>query len=230
MENIKILKESKEKIDFDLDIVPLLNQELEYAYRLKSGKNNFNLDLFWEPEKILNTYSEKTIEITFLDHLNKDIESSLSGKFNDPIKFCQDVIRDTRDIMRYVVENEGLTNNSHKLFINKWQPIFNRICVGPPYIRLEQLRALISSGICSIKHVKNPTVTKSVSNGYILENIFDNKCVATTTVDYLIQARMPSMDYHNSEDTLIINLRNKYKLYKRDTFFQGGLKVSKNIT
>lgn len=228
IENIKLMKEKKEKLDFELDILPLLNEELEYAYRMKTGKSDFNINSFWKMGNILNTFSEETLNESFLEYLDDEIKSSLDGKFINPIKFCQDIIRDTRDIMRFAVENEGLTSESHEAFIQKWQPIFNRICVGPPYIRLEQLRALISVGVCSIKHVKNPKVTKLESNGYLLENLYDNKIVSSTKVDYLIKARMPSMDYHDSDDLLITNLRNQYKLYERDNFLQGGLKISKN--
>ncbi len=165
IENIKSLKKEKGKLNFKLDILPLLNKELEYGYRLKTGCNNFNVNSFWKTEDPLNNYSEESLKMSFLEYLDEDIKSSLEGKFNDPIKFCQDIIRDVRDCIRYAVENEGLTDESHKEFIVKWQPIFNRICVGPPYIRLEQLRTLLTAGICSARHVRNPKITELDSKG-----------------------------------------------------------------
>ena len=111
------MKEKKEKLDFELDILPLLNEELEYAYRMKTGKSDFNINSFWKMGNILNTFSEETLNESFLEYLDDEIKSSLDGKFINPIKFCQDIIRDTRDIMRFAVENEGLTSESHEAFI-----------------------------------------------------------------------------------------------------------------
>lgn len=78
----------------------------------------------------------------------------------------------------------------------------------PPYIRLEQLKALIEAKVCNVGYANKPRVTSS--NGkHILEATYKNKKV-TTEVDFLVKARIPSLDFLQSTDPLICNLLKSY--------------------
>lgn len=224
---IDSIKSQKEKIDFELDIIPLLKKELSYAYTAKSG-DKLDVDAFFSFEDRVNSKSAKDFVNSFVDYLKSDITECLSGKFSSPYKFCQDVIRDIRDILRYAVNYDGLTKTSYKIFIEKWQPIFNRACVGPPYVRLQQLHALIDTGICSVKYAKNPIVTKNSNGSYNIKCSYDNETISKD-VEFLVKARMPSLDYRNNENALIKNLSKKYKLFSQDGYFGGSIKINRDF-
>lgn len=215
------LKEKHNQLDFEEHVLPLIKKEVEYAYKMKSGKNDLDIEKFFKYE-ILNSESTKEYKEDFMNHLIEDIKQCNLGKFNSPIKFCQDIIRDLRNIVRYAVNEKGLTAKSYRQFIEKWHPIFTKICVGPPSIRLKQLEALIKANVCSIDFGKKPIV--SCTNKITLKNGFKNEN-SSIEIDYLVKGRIPNINFHNSEDLLINNITQKYRLFKRNDFIHGGLEI-----
>ena len=224
---IKKLKTKKGRLNFLKDVIPLLNKELVHAYKLQTGKDDFDVDKFWHPENELDISSQEDLKNSFYRCLTTDIIECRKGKFESPIKFCQDIVRDVRDVIRYAVEYDGLDINSYEKFINEWQPVFNRICVGPPCIRLEQLRALIDSGICDLKHVKKPNL-KTFNDKYILKNVYKDGKKEFTIFECLIKAKIKSTDYEMNKNIMIVNIKKRYIIFKKGKFYRGGLKVTKN--
>ncbi|BAV94585.1 hypothetical protein JBKA6_0572 [Ichthyobacterium seriolicida] len=223
-EAVDLLKKNNAKLDFRSNILPLVVKELEFAYKDRGGEGELDIDKFFAPERNLNTSSPKEFRDSFMDYLRWDIQQCRLGKFNSPYKFCQDIIRDIRDVLRYAVEYKGLTRESYQDFISAWQSIFNKICVGPPYMRLQQLEALIEAGVCSIEYAKYPKINKG--DKYMLYSTYDREN-NEVEVDSLIKARIPSLNYRNSKDLLISNISKRYKLFRYGDFFHGGLEIDK---
>ncbi len=218
------LKEKHKQLDFEKHVLPLIKKEISYAYKMKSGKDDLDIEKFFKYE-ILNSKSTEEYKEDFMNHLSEDIKQCDLGKFDSPVKFCQDIIRDLRNIVRYAINEKGLTSESYKQFIEKWHPIFTKICVGPPSIRLKQLEALIKAEICSIDFGKKPIVT--CKDKIKLESSFENEN-NSIEVDYLIKGRIPNINFNNSEDLLINNITQEYSLFQRKDFVHGGLEIDKN--
>jgi len=217
---INKLKKEHGRLDFEKHILPLIKCEIMYAYEMKSGRNDLDIDEFFKYERYTYSSTEE-YKMKFMKHIENDIEQCSLGKFSSPIKFCQDIIRDLRNIVRYAINEKGLTDASYKEFIQKWHPIFTKICVGPPHIRLEQLQALINSGICSIEFGKSPVIIKN-KDTITIKSGFTNEDT-TIEVDYLIKGTIPDINYYNSNDTLIYNISRNYQLFSRNDFYNGGL-------
>ena len=219
------LRSNKELLDFEEDVLPLLIKELKCAYYSRSNGQQLDVRSFFAQEKRLDISSRQTFIDSFNDYLSWDVKESLIGKFNSPYKFCQDTIRDLRDTIRYAVDFKGLTEESHQTFINKWQPRMNRICVGPPYISLMQLQALIKAGICSVDYAYNPSIEKQ-GDKYKMTCSYINESIEII-FDTHIEAQTPSLDYNKSQDFFIQSLTKKYKIFNNGDFIYGGLEIDK---
>lgn len=69
---------------------------------------------------------------------------------NSPLKASTDVLRDVREALRRAIEFSGLTPGSHRYFMEKFNPIINRVSFGPPLRRNQELLALMNAGIVSL--------------------------------------------------------------------------------
>jgi len=221
------IRSDKKQLDFEEDVLPLLIKELEYAYETRSNGKKLDIDSFLNFENKLNKSSQEEFVESLISHLEFDIEHSALGRYDSPYKFCQDIIRDIRDVLRYAVDFKGLIPQSHKDFITKWQPKFVRICIGPPAIRIEQMKALIDAKICNVGFANNPTVTQK-GDKYILKVSYDSE-ILETEVDFLISAIMPTLDFEKSTDSLICSLKEDYELFNRDNFFIGGFDINRDF-
>lgn len=151
------------KLDFKTQILPLLIKEMCYVYRstrIGQWLNPITYGVTSEDEQYIQLvlYPHKNISFSSIDdypeffirHLDGDILASLEGNVNSPVKAATDVLRDLRDILRDAVDFGGLTGTSHKEFVEHYNPIFNRIFVGPPARRNQELKALIDAGIVTL--------------------------------------------------------------------------------
>jgi hypothetical protein len=223
IESINYLRESKGQLDFEADILPLLIAELQIAYKQRGGVGVLDTDMFFNPERNIDYSSVDSFTDSFCRYLRWDYQQAKIGKFCSPYKFCQDVVRDLRDVIRCAVDHHGINSESHSALINLWQPIINKICVGPPYIRLMQLEALINAGVCVVETAVMPLVQK-IDTGYMLTQMLGG-VENSKQVGYLVKARMPTINYLEREDTLAANLKNRYKCFKNEDFSYGGLEV-----
>ena len=223
-DNIEALRRSKGALDFDSDVLPLLKQELEHAYAIKTGGKKLEVELFLNPEKRIDGMTQDAYRNSFLSYLRWDIEECAMGKLDSAYKFCQDAIRDMRDQFRAMIDFRGLSDESYHRFQSYWQAKLLKICVGPPYIRLMQIEALIEAGICSIDHAFNPRVEKR--NGqYALFCDFGNEC-KNTLVDHVVKARTPSMNLCDTPNPLTCNLLRRFKPFIVGGRQYGGLEIN----
>lgn len=164
--------------------------------------------------------------------LKKDIAHSIEGNVDSPLKAALDVIRDSRGLIRDLVDFGGLTPKSHKAeFIEWYVPRSAFLSAGPPLYRIRQTIALINSGVLKIIgpgallergtstnkfHVYSPVVKDSSQH-----------------VDTIIDARVPVMDLLNDESPLTQNLVKRgywtpfKNIYVEDTYQTGGVDVTR---
>jgi hypothetical protein len=84
--------------------------------------------------------------------IEADLRESQSGLDHSPIKAAAEVWRSCREQLRRVVDNQGLTPQSHALFFNEYAPLVNRLVAGPQKERHQELLALEAAGVLRWVH------------------------------------------------------------------------------
>jgi uncharacterized NAD(P)/FAD-binding protein YdhS len=82
--------------------------------------------------------------------LKEDIAGAEAGALLNPHKAALEVCRDLRDILRYVVDFDGLTEVSSREFYSVYAPLFNRLVGGPTAQRSRELLALLRAGVVRV--------------------------------------------------------------------------------
>jgi hypothetical protein len=225
LQQIKIAKKDKQ-LDFDIDVLPLLKQELELVYKDVDSKGKFDFSKICHPEDniLKSCYSE--YKHSLVSFLIEDIDNSEQGISLSAEKAVAEAIRDMRDNLRFIVEENGLNYNSQERFHRYWSPIFNRLCVGPPLVRMKQFLALIESGVVKLNLSNNPRIDFSEKSieataqyGDQFQNISANK---------LIKASIPDNN-KLSNNPLYLNLDSYVLKHSNGGFSQGGLFINNSF-
>lgn len=84
--------------------------------------------------------------------IQADLDESAAGLDASPIKAALEVWRSCREQLRRVVDNKGLTPESHQVFFSEYAPLVNRMVAGPQKERHQELLALADAGILQWVH------------------------------------------------------------------------------
>lgn len=84
--------------------------------------------------------------------IEADLRQSEAGLDHSPIKAAAEVWRSCREQLRRVVDNKGLTAQSHRLFFREYAPLVNRLVAGPQKERHDELLALEAAGLLRWVH------------------------------------------------------------------------------
>jgi hypothetical protein len=82
-----------------------------------------------------------------VEAIGRDLAESLLGFAGSPLKGAIDALRDLRDMFRYAVDFDGITDESLEDFHRYIVPQVNRAVVSPQFERHSELIALISAGL-----------------------------------------------------------------------------------
>ncbi len=160
----------------------------------------------------------------------EDLAEAGKGNADSPIKAASDVLRDLRDIIRQAVDFSGLTENSHRWLNTIFVPIMNRIAVGPPKKRIEEMLALINSGVLKIDFGPNAQcqLNKNMHSVIIQSNLWAEYQVRC---DVLIQAKINTVLTEETATPLWRNILSKGYAYlcRNGEYFSGGIAVSENM-
>lgn len=230
------------KIDFVTDLLPLLTKEMSYVYRCVQQDEWLDAEdyhagqyerdainqLFY-PHHNLIFPNLKSYRNWFKVFLKADIAEAEKGNVYGGLKAAADVIRDTRDIIRYAVNYGGLTPQSHRQFLHEFCPIFNRISVGPPLRRNKELLALLEGGVVTLGAGPRPQlVCQNESNCFALNSTFlyEN---SVTFGDVLVKAHIPSFSPIRDNSLLYHNLlmEGVIRPYDNGGFRAGGIDIDR---
>ncbi|HEY0290274.1 MAG TPA: FAD/NAD(P)-binding protein [Pseudomonas sp.] len=84
--------------------------------------------------------------------ISADVQESLADLDHSPVKAAVEVWRSCREQLRRVVDNHGLTADSHRVFFSQYAPLVNRMVAGPQKERHQELLALAEAGIVQWVH------------------------------------------------------------------------------
>lgn len=186
--------------------------------------DRFNWEKLCYPIK--QPYNKASYSRLLIKHIEYDLKNALEGNVQNPIKSASDVLRDIRDIIRFTIDFSSLTGKSHKWLNENFIPKMNRIAVGPPLSRVEQMLCLVRQNILRID-LGPGVVIENQDNKFLLKSLFGEKI----TVDKIIDAKISTLKFKESNNLLLNSLyiSGIAKQFNNDGYETGGLTVNKNL-
>ncbi|MEF1285392.1 FAD/NAD(P)-binding protein [Vibrio sp. M250220] len=193
-------------------------------------EDRFSWDKLADPVPNYALKSPEVFIAWLIDYLEADIKEAKKGNISSPIKSASDVLRDLRDIIRDVIDFKGLTEESHRWVDSVFIPLMNRIAVGPPKERIEEMVALLKSGVLKLNLGPSPEVmTCSSTNSITLKSTVWPEL--EEQADIKIHAKI-SMHSPKDDGTKLWQnlLAKKYtRLYFNGNYHPGGIDVTQNM-
>ncbi|WP_134644541.1 FAD/NAD(P)-binding protein [Weissella cibaria] len=182
--------------------------------------------------RILNPVDDVPAEVEYSDfmmnYLTWDINDANQGNNDAPYAGAFDMLRDVRGIIRHYLDAGYLSSDEYAKFLSKFNPFNSLISVGPPVLRVEQMRALIEAGVLE---VAGPGLAVSVRDDHYVAT--DNRG-NTWTVNNLVEARLFPVSLAASTNPLVANLRDRgllsaaeYTKADGSTYVVGGTRMNK---
>ncbi len=173
-----------------------------------SAINALDLDTLAYPFSDTQFTSPEHFESILLRHLEEDVAHAQCGNVDSPLKAALDVIRDTRGLIRAAVDFGGLVPTSHEKDFLKWYvPRSNMLSAGPPLVRLQQVIALIRSGVLRIVGPDLRVVPRPATGRYVMASSQVDS--SEVEVDILIDARIPIPNLATDRSSLAQHLVNQ---------------------
>jgi hypothetical protein len=160
-----------------------------------------------------------------LAYLREDAEQAALGNVEGPLKAALDVLRDLRNELRQIVDHGGLPGVSRRDHLDRWYTPLNAfLSIGPPRQRVEEMAALIESGVLD---VLGPRLEVRAEDGAWVAHSPDvpGSAVRATT---LVEARLPEPDLKRTADELLARLlrTGQCRPHTVDGYETGGLDVT----
>lgn len=183
-------------------------------------------------DRILNPVDDVPAEVEYSDfmmnYLTWDINDANQGNNDAPYAGAFDMLRDVRGIIRHYLDAGYLSSDEYAKFLSKFNPFNSLISVGPPVLRVEQMRALIEAGVLE---VAGPGLAVSGRDDHYVAT--DNRG-NTWTVNNLVEARLFPVSLAASTNPLVANLRDRgllsaaeYTKADGSTYVVGGTRMNK---
>ncbi|KAG6009394.1 hypothetical protein E4U43_008732 [Claviceps pusilla] len=138
-----------------------------------------------------------------LDYLRNDAAEATAGNVSSPLKAALDVLRDIRNEVRLIVDHNGVRGTSHRDHLDHWYTPLNAfLSIGPPRHRIEEMIALVESGILD---VLGPRIHVAPEDDFWLARSLDipDSAIQANT---LIEARLPHTSLRHTSDSLLAYL------------------------
>lgn len=138
-------------------------------------------------------------QIRYLDTLITDAKR---GTKTGPLTSALETLRDLREVIRLITETDLLTPDDYlNYLLRDYTPLQDFLAVGPPVIRVEQLRALLAAGIVRLL---GPGMAVSTTDAAF--SVTSQATDSPLKSRVLVEARTPAIDVNVSTDPLIEQL------------------------
>jgi hypothetical protein len=152
-----------------------------------------DLDRIARPFTGLSFDDPAAFERALLGELRRDLAHAEHGNVDSPLKAALDVLRDTRWVIRNLVDFSGLTPESHERdFIGWYNPRSAFLAAGPPRIRLWQTLALIEAGVLRVVGPRARFAGDERLDRFVVSS--PQVAGSAVPVETVIDARIPSPD------------------------------------
>lgn len=127
-------------------------------------------------QKLPEDVDASTYEDWICSSMAVDLQEAQRGVSLSSQKAAAEVLRDLRDVLREIIDFDGLTEESQKVFYGPWYKLINRLVAGPQKERIAELLALKSAGLLTFLHpsVQCKDVGKRVLDAYVSSSGVEN--------------------------------------------------------
>lgn len=178
------------------DPVPLLD---EYGIGVSE-----RWDWQWLTEPCLGrTFADRSEFRTWLlTYLAHDVQQARAGDASDPLTAAMDVLRDLRGEVRSAADHGGLDGASCRDDLKSWcTPLNAFLSIGPPVSRIEEMIALIDTGLLEVTGPGTKLRIDLTEPTFIAEStVVPGPPVRASA---LIEARLPEPDLRRTDDPLL---------------------------
>jgi uncharacterized NAD(P)/FAD-binding protein YdhS len=232
------------QIDFRTQVLPLIEREMAYAYRMALEGHAMDPDAFVATDeeqlaiqRILfplegQHFDSQAAYDAFFDALvAEDLAEAKRGNLRSPVKAATDVLRDTREALRAAVEFGGLTPDSHRYFIEVFNAITNRVAFGPPMQRNAELLALRRAGIVGLGGGPGAHVVRDQDAArFRIDTHYENG-VTQQWADVLVTARLDAWSPLTDNAPLTARLleRGLIRPFSNGDFHPGGIDIDRQV-
>lgn len=137
------------------------------------------------------------------DLIESDLADAKAGEIRSARKAALELFRVLRDTIRYAVDFGGLMPESQSVFINRIVTRINRLIVGPPLARSEEMLALIEAGILRIPFGPAPRITRDNDTGMPIVSSTRLKEQFSLTLNSIIHAYIDQPNVEHSASPLL---------------------------
>lgn len=164
---------------------------------------------FWDWSVIQHpdqtTKEPESFQAFIIDYLTWDFEQAKKGTIAGPFAAALDSLKDLRDEVRFMLDQELFSNDETKRWLWDWfAPLNAFLSIGPPLERTAELKALIKAGIVTLVGPKLEIMTDA---GRFIGFSKSNPTEKYKT-HFLIEARLPKTANQFSLNPLIQQLLN----------------------
>ncbi|MFC5719734.1 FAD/NAD(P)-binding protein [Streptomyces gamaensis] len=138
------------------------------------------------------------------DVMRVDLEHAERGNVGDSLKTSLDVLRDTRWVIRELIDYAGLLPQSHRDFLADFAPRHSFLAAGPPRVRVRYALALIEAGLLRVVGPDTRFVGDAEADAFVMSS--PAVAGSAVTADILIDARIPNPDVTRDPSLLTRNL------------------------
>jgi hypothetical protein len=214
LENLRRTK-SDGKLDFEGDVLPLVEREMEEEYRRVAADAGAHFDC--------RVVVDPPIE-SVAAYLEREIERARVGQSNDPLKAAISLWSEIRTAIGTVLRFGGFTPESHRKLVEYYFPRFKRVTFGPPIVNAEKLLALMKAGVVDFSVSRNPRIVMNEQLG-CFEIRGEHE---TRQTDVLIDARYPKTDLGSDAAPLMRNLQRRgiIRAFRNRAYAPGAIDMT----
>ncbi|GAA1946198.1 FAD/NAD(P)-binding protein [Streptomyces durmitorensis] len=201
-----------DRLRFNEDVLPLLLKDLDDVYRAAHTASGSTeplppLDLWAlaRPFRDARFDSPAAFRDRLLDVIREDLAQAALGNVEGPLKAALDVLRDIRNVVREAVDFGGLHPDSHTdEFQRDFVPVNALLSAGPPIERVEQLVALIESGVVEVAGPATRFTADEAGGRFRIGS--PQVAGSEHSAETLIDARIPTPNLHRDVSPLTRSL------------------------
>ncbi|OED42999.1 hypothetical protein ACH42_11310 [Endozoicomonas sp. (ex Bugula neritina AB1)] len=193
-------------------------------------EDRFSWSRLSQPIPVSALEAPEKFKFWFENYLSIDLSEAENGNLSSPIKASCDVLRDLRDNIRSLIDFGRLSESSQRWLYTDFIPVMNRIAVGPPKERIEEMIALLNAGVLECNLGPGATGHYDENN-----NIYEIRSSVwpeySFSADILIKARIPMHSPKDDSSPLMKSLLKKgyARLFYNGRFHPGGLEVDEEL-
>lgn len=174
-------------LDFRRDVEPLILREALHRLGSAPPAQVAAIQRVLSPEpRTWATYNR--YRDTVLDAARADLAEAELGLVRSPVKEALEVLRDHRESVRVALDPPGLTDESHRYFMEEYVPLVNRVVIGPQKERIQELFALVEAGVVRLGPGPRAGLVQVGGRWELFSTAFAEPC--RIQVDHLVRANL----------------------------------------